>query len=152
MAIARVSDSDYRRLLAFRTELRRFVHWSEEQAEAIGLTPAQHQLLLAVRGADDGRGPTVGDIASSLMLRHHSAVGLVNRAADAGLVRRVQDHHDHRCVRLRLTTTGSRKLAQLSRRHLEELERLRTGPLLGSSARPDTVKRSVPPSSRISDF
>jgi DNA-binding MarR family transcriptional regulator len=131
MAIDRVSDADYRRLLAFRTQLRRFVHWSEEQAEAIGITPAQHQLLLAVRGADDRRGPTVGDIASSLMLRHHSAVGLVDRAADAGLVRRVPDRNDHRCVRLRLTADGARKLARLSQRHLEELERLRAGALLG---------------------
>jgi DNA-binding MarR family transcriptional regulator len=130
MATPRVSDVDYQRLLAFRTQLRRFVHWSEEQAEAIGITPAQHQLLLAVRGADDRRGPTVGDIASLLMLRHHSAVGLVDRAADAGLVRRVQDRSDHRVVRLRLTADGARKLARLSRRHLEELERLRTGALL----------------------
>lgn len=130
MATPRVSDADYQRLLAFRTQLRRFVHWSEEQAEAIGITPAQHQLLLAVRGADDRRGPTVGDIASSLMLRHHSAVGLVDRAADAGLVRRSKDRSDHRVVRLRLTADGARKLARLSRRHLEELERLRTGALL----------------------
>lgn len=125
-----VSAADYRRLLAFRTQLRQFVHWSEEQAEAIGLTPAQHQLLLAIRGADDRRGPTVGDIATSLLLRHHSAVGLVDRAADAGLVRRVQDRSDHRRVRLHLTATGARKLACLSRRHLEELERLRTGALV----------------------
>ncbi len=130
MATSPVSDADYRRLLAFRTELRRFLRWSEEQAEAIGLTPAQHQLLLAVRGAEGGAGPTVGDIASSLMLRHHSAVGLVDRAADAGLVRRVPDPHDHRCVRLRLTTAGARKLARLSRRHLEELARLRSGLLV----------------------
>ena len=132
MATPRVSDSEYRRLLAFRNQLRRFLHWSEEQAEAIGLTAAQHQLLLAVRGADDPAGPTVGDIAAALMLRHHSAVGLVDRAADAGLVRRVQDPHDHRCVRLRLTAAGARKLALLSRRHLEELEQLRTGLLLGA--------------------
>ncbi len=128
----RVSDAEYRRLLAFRTELRRFLRWSEEQAVANGLTPAHHQLLLAVRGADDRRGPTVGDIASSLMLRHHSAVGLVDRAAEAGLVVRVQDPGDLRCVRLRLTPAGGRKLAKLSRRHLEELERLQAGPLFGA--------------------
>lgn len=128
----RVTDGEYRRLLAFRTELRRFLHWSEEQAEAIGLTAAQHQLLLAVRGAPDRRGPTVGDVAASLLLRHHSAVGLVDRAVDAGLVRRVADPDDHRCVRLRVTPAGARKLARLSRRHLEELERLGAGPLLGT--------------------
>ncbi|MGZ6980094.1 MAG: MarR family transcriptional regulator, partial [Acidimicrobiia bacterium] len=75
-----VSDRDYQRLLEFREGLRRFLHWSEEQAVAVGLTPAQHQLLLAVRGHPHRRGPTIGDLADSLMLRHHSAVGLVDRA------------------------------------------------------------------------
>lgn len=132
-----MSDGDYRRLLAFRTELRRFLHWSEEQAAAIGLTPAQHQLLLAVRGASDRRGPTVGDVADSLFLRHHSAVGLVDRAVEAGLVRRVADREDHRCVRLRVTSAGGRKLARLSHRHLEELARLKAGPLLDTVRLPD---------------
>jgi DNA-binding MarR family transcriptional regulator len=129
MAIDRLADRDYRRLLEFRTELRRFLRWSEKQAEAVGMTSAQHQLLLAVRGHDDRRGPTVGEAADSLLLQHHSAVGLVDRAADAGLVRRARDPDDHRVVRLRLTAAGTRKLARLSRSHLEELERLKRGVL-----------------------
>ncbi len=133
MAPGRLSDLDYQRLLGFRTELRRFLHWSEEQAEALGITAAQHQLLLAVRGHADRRGPTVGDVAASLLLRHHSAVGLVDRAAESGLVRRVHDVDDHRSVRLRLTPEGAGKLARLSRRHLEELERLTVGALLGQT-------------------
>jgi DNA-binding MarR family transcriptional regulator len=131
MPPARLTDRDYQRLLGFRTELRRFLHWSEEQAESLGITAAQHQLLLAVRGHDDRRGPTVGDVASSLLLRHHSAVGLVDRAAEAGLIRREHDADDHRSVRLRLTPEGARKLARLSHRHLEELDRLKQGALLG---------------------
>jgi DNA-binding MarR family transcriptional regulator len=120
-----LDDSDYQRLLQFRTGLRRFLHWSEQQAAAAGLTAAQHQLLLAIRGHADPRGPTVGDVAASLLLRHHSAVGLVDRAADAGLVARHQDENDHRVVRLRLTSRGSQVLRQLSALHLEELSRLR---------------------------
>ncbi len=127
MPTRRPTDRDYRTLLAFRIELRRFLHWSEEQAKAVGLTAAQHQLLLAVRGSHDPRGPTVGEVADALLLRHHSAVGLVDRAVEARLVRRVDDPDDHRVVRLGLTVTGSRKLAALSRRHLEELARLRSG-------------------------
>jgi DNA-binding MarR family transcriptional regulator len=134
MAPERLTDRDYQQLLGFRTELRRFLHWSEEQAESLGITAAQHQLLLAVRGHDDPRGPTVGDVATSLLLRHHSAVGLVDRAADAGLIRRVPDADDHRSIRLRLTAVGGRKLARLSRRHLEELQRLSMGALLGAGA------------------
>src|SRR3954451_23035019 len=79
------SDDDYRRLLSLRTGLRRFLRWSERQAQAAGLTPAQHQLLLAVRGHADHCGPTVGDVADHLLLRHHSAVGLIDRAEAAGL-------------------------------------------------------------------
>ncbi|HEY0511509.1 MAG TPA: MarR family transcriptional regulator [Thermoanaerobaculia bacterium] len=119
-----LEDADYRRLLQFRTGLRRFLHWSEEQAEKAGLTPAQHQLLLAVRGHGTEQGPTIGDIAGYLMLRHHSAVGLVDRAEKGGLVERQEDAGDRRVVRLRLTPLGLRTLQQLSELHLEEIQRL----------------------------
>ncbi len=73
-----VTDADFARLLAFRTGLRRFLHWSDAQAKQAGLTGAQYQLLLAIRG-QDGR-PSVGDVAAHLLLRHNSAVELVDRA------------------------------------------------------------------------
>jgi len=116
-----LTDDDYERLLAFRTDLRRFLRWSEQAAAAAGLTPAQHQLLLAVRGNPDPSGPTIGDVADALLLRHHSAVGLVDRAVTAGLVRRVPDAHDHRVVRLELTSRGARSLDRLAQAHLTEL-------------------------------
>jgi DNA-binding MarR family transcriptional regulator len=128
--VSRIRDADYRRLLGFRTELRRFLRWSEDEARAAGLTSAQHQLLLAVRGHPDPAGPTIGELADYLVLRHHSVVELVDRAAKAGLVERVGDHDDHRVVRLRLSGRGERAIEQLSRLHLEELRRL--APLLGS--------------------
>jgi DNA-binding MarR family transcriptional regulator len=117
-------NADYEDLLALRTGLRRFLRWSEQQAGAAGLTPAQHQLLLAVRGHPDRRGPTVGEAADYLLLRHHSAVGLVDRAVVAKLVKRVRDPEDHRVVRLQLTATGSKRLEALSEASLEELGRL----------------------------
>ena len=129
MPPAALTQRDYEQLLGFRTELRRFLHWSEEQSRAIGLTPAQHQLLLAVRGHAGADGPTVGDVADALLLKHHSAVGLVDRAARAGLVRRQRDPRDHRIVRLRLTADGSRRLARLSRLHVAELRRLQRSAL-----------------------
>jgi DNA-binding MarR family transcriptional regulator len=118
------SDDDYRRLLDLRTGLRRFLRWSEQQAQAAGLTPTQHQLLLAVRGHPDPRGPTVGDLADHLLLRHHSAVGLIDRAEAAGLVTRTPDADNPSAVRLRLTPEGSRRLETLSELHLEELAHL----------------------------
>lgn len=128
-----LSDAAYRQLLEFRNGLRRFLHWSEEQARSVGLTPAQHQLLLAIRGHPGE--PTIGDVAQSLMLRHHSAVGLVDRAVEGGLVERRSDRDDHRIVRLRLTPLGARKIRRLSETHLEELRRLAwTGPDASSAA------------------
>jgi DNA-binding MarR family transcriptional regulator len=117
-------DADYEDLLALRTGLRRFLRWSEQQAEGVGLTPAQQQLLLAIRGHPDRRGPTLGEAADYLLLRHHSAVGLVDRAVTAKLVKRVPDPHDHRIVRLQLTASGAKRLEALSEAHLEELGRL----------------------------
>jgi DNA-binding MarR family transcriptional regulator len=119
-----LTDEQYARLLDFRTGIRRFLRWSEQQAALADLTPAQHQLLLAVRGHDDARGPTVGEVADYLLLRHHSAVGLVDRAESAGLITRRTDPDDQRVVRLRLTALGARRLRQLSELHLAELGRL----------------------------
>jgi DNA-binding MarR family transcriptional regulator len=121
---ASLSDADYRRLLALRTGLRRYLHWSEVQAQAAGLTPAQHQLLLAIRGHDDPRGPTIGEVAGYLLLRHHSAVELAQRAQAMGLLRRVEDADDRRVVRLALTGKGAGALERLASLHLEELSRL----------------------------
>ncbi|HQU16052.1 MAG TPA: MarR family transcriptional regulator [Gammaproteobacteria bacterium] len=107
-----------------RTGLRRFQRWSEQQARAAGLTPTQHQLLLAVRGHSDQRGPTIGEVADYLLLRHHSVVGLVDRAEGAGLVLRERDPDDHRVVRVRLTNPGAARLEALAAVHVEELKRL----------------------------
>jgi len=116
--------ADFENLLAFRTGLRRFLHWSQTQAQAAGLTPAQHQLLVAIKGHPGGQPPTVGDLAGYLLLRHHSAVELVDRAAAAGLVRRCPDPDDGRVTRVGLTADGESRLARLAPAHLDELREL----------------------------
>jgi DNA-binding MarR family transcriptional regulator len=119
-----LNQRDYERLLAFRTGLRRFLAWSGQQAEAAGITPAQHQLLLAIRGHPDPRGPTIGDVAGYLLVRHHSAVELIDRAVAAGLVLRRADAEDARAVRVVLAPRGRERLERLTASHLEELDRL----------------------------
>lgn len=119
-------DADYRALAAFRTELRRFLAFSADAARAAGLTPQQHQLLLAVRG-HPGPGPaSVTDVAEALLLKRHSATELVARAADAGLVERRTDPTDARRTLVVLTPAGTDVLATLSEQHRRELTRLRT--------------------------
>src|SRR3954468_24164187 len=110
MGPAQLPQEDYEKLLGFRTALRRFLRWSEAEARAAGLTPAQHQLLLAVRGHPDPAGPTIGELSEYLVLRHHSVVELVDRAVGAGLARRRRDGDDNRVVRLRLTADGKRAI------------------------------------------
>lgn len=119
-----LAQVDFEALLAFRTALRRFHHWSEEQAKAVGLTSAQHQLLLAVKGHPGPGAPTIGDVADYLLLRHHSAVELVNRVESAGLLVREVDPTDQRVARLRLTPQGEQLIEQLSETHLNELRRI----------------------------
>ena len=128
-----LNEKDYGRLLRFRTELRRFLRWTEDQATAAGITPAQHQLLLAIRGHEGDRAPSIKELASYLLDRQHSVSELAARAQTAGLVRRVPDATDHRVVRLKLTAKGERKLAALAALHIEEIQRL--APVLASLGR-----------------
>jgi DNA-binding MarR family transcriptional regulator len=117
-------DGDYQRLLELRTGLRRFLRWSEQLADSVGLTPMQHQLLLAIRGHPERRAPAISDVAQSLLVRHNSAVELVDRAVRAGLVRRVPDDDDARVVRLELTPSGAERLEALAAATMEEVARL----------------------------
>jgi DNA-binding MarR family transcriptional regulator len=119
-----VTDSDYRALARFRYGLRVFMRFSEDAARAAGITPNQHQLLLAVRGFPTGD-PAITDVAEWLQLRHHSTVELVDRAVEAGLIERYNDPDDGRRQRLVLTNRGARVLASLSAAHAEELRRFR---------------------------
>ena len=119
-----LTRSDFENLLAFRTSLRRFLHWSQTQARAAGLTPAQHQLLVAIKGHPGNQPPTIGDLAGYLLLRHHSAVELVDRAAAAGVVQRCPDPADGRVTRVGLTADGESRLARLAPAHLDELRQL----------------------------
>ncbi|MFI5693773.1 MarR family winged helix-turn-helix transcriptional regulator [Kribbella sp. NPDC051586] len=131
-----LDEPEYARLLAFRVGLRRFLRWSEQQAATVGLTAAQHQLLLAIRGHTDPRGPKVGELAEYLCTRHHSAVQLIDRTEQLGLIQRSrEDDEDRRVVRLSLTSAGDQKLADLSTTHLEELHRL--APLIDQLTEPE---------------
>jgi len=122
--VPEMSASDFQNLLAFRTSLRRFLHWSQTQARAVGLTPAQHQLLVAIKGHPESQDPTISELAEYLLLRHHSVVELVDRAANAGIVARSRDAEDGRLTRVMLTPDGEARLNRLGPAHLDELRNL----------------------------
>lgn len=125
MARRKIREEDYASLAELRYSIRRFLEFSEREAKHVGLTPRQHQALLAIRGFGGGRRLTVGELAERLLIRHHSAVELANRLVEADLVARVPDESDQRRVLLALTERAGSILETLSAVHLDELSRIR---------------------------
>ena len=120
-----MSKADYEALAAFRYALRQFLRFSEEAATSVGLTPQQHQALLAIKGFVGRDRATIGELAERLQIRHHSAVGLVDRLAALDLVTREHATDDRRQVYVALTARGAQVLEQLATAHREELRRIR---------------------------
>jgi DNA-binding MarR family transcriptional regulator len=124
-----LSTSDYQALSDFRFQLRKFLHFSEEVARAERLEPHQYQTLLAIKGLHDGDGPTIGRLADHLLIRHHSAVGLLDRLEERHLIKRVRARYgDRRQVSIHLTREGEAKLKHLAAMHRAELRT--SGPAL----------------------
>jgi DNA-binding MarR family transcriptional regulator len=124
---AALRDGDYQTLAAVRSELRGFAHFTEKVAKGAGLTPRQHQVLVALRGTA-GQELSIGELAGILRLEPHSVTGLADRLQSLGLVERVRSRSDRRSVTLRLTERARSLMASLSRTHRDELRRIR--PLL----------------------
>jgi DNA-binding MarR family transcriptional regulator len=110
-------------LAEFRYALRRFLVFSEDAARRSGLTAQQHQALLALKGFGP-RPMTTGELANRLLIRHHSAVGLIDRLVSKSLVKRFPGSDDRRQVLLALTSKSETLLAKLSQAHRRELKRL----------------------------
>jgi DNA-binding MarR family transcriptional regulator len=114
-------DVDYEALAQFRYRLRKFLSFSEAAAHKAGLTSQQHQALLAIKGFSRGGAISVGDLADRLLVRHHTAVELVDRMAKLALLRRTADHADGRRILLQMTRKGEQKLLMISKMNFEEL-------------------------------
>ena len=125
---AELRDEDYRLLAEFRKTIREFLHFSEQAAVLAGITPAQHQAMLVIRGALGDDSVIIRDLAERLHIKHQSAVGLFSRMEKAGLINKLHDPSDKRRVYLRLTEHGKRLLGGLSAAHKSELKRI--GPTL----------------------
>lgn len=120
-----LEKADYVALAQFRQALRGFTAFSAAAARDAGLTPQQHQALLAIKGAAGEEALTVGEIAASLMVRPHSTVELVDRLSELGLVERRPDPDDARRVRVVLLPRAEAVLRELSAAHLRELASIR---------------------------
>lgn len=120
-----VTKANYEALAEFRYALRKFLAFSEEAASTVGLTPQQHQALLAIKGAEGADWLSVSQIADRLFVRHHTAVELVDRLAGVGMVAREPDPSDGRRIRVAVTKDGEAVLRELSAIHIEELKNIR---------------------------
>ena len=125
-----VSKAEYETLAAIRYALRQFVRFSEEAAQAVGLAPQQYQALLAIKGFPGRERILIGELAERLQIRHHSAVGLVDRLVAQGLVRREQALTDRRQVYVVVTEHGADLLSRLAAVHRDELRHI--GPQLNA--------------------
>lgn len=121
---AAIRKAEYEALAEFRYALRQFLRFSEEEAEAVGLAPQQHQALLAIQGFPERERVTIGELAERLQIRHHSTVGLVDRLVAQGLAERTPAQEDRRQVYVSLTEEGMAMLERLSATHREELKRI----------------------------
>jgi DNA-binding MarR family transcriptional regulator len=128
-----VFEVDFKRLAAFRLALREFQFFSEQAAEAQGLTAQQYQALLAIKGEAGDAPFTVSVLAQRLLVKHNSAVGLVDRMAQLGLVERRPAPVDRRSVVIAITARGEGILRRLAKTHREELHR--SAPELGRHVR-----------------
>jgi DNA-binding MarR family transcriptional regulator len=126
--VAPLSKIDYEALADFRYQLRQFLSFSEKAAHEAGITPRQHQALLAIKGFPGRDHVSIGELAEQLQIAHHSAVELTDRLAGHNLVNRRNSTEDRRSVLLRVTKKGENLLAKLSLAHRAEIQRM--GPAL----------------------
>jgi len=119
---------DYAQLAAFRHALRKFLRFSEAAAGEAGITGQHYQAMLVVRACPEDARVTINDLAQQLLIKHNSAVELVDRLSHEGLVVREPSSADRRKVELRLTGRGRQVLAKLAGMHRRELQRI--GPVL----------------------
>jgi DNA-binding MarR family transcriptional regulator len=123
------TTKDYERLAQWRQLLRRFLLFSEVEALRAGLTARQHQALLVIKGFGHRAPLNTGSLADCLLIRPHSAVGLVDRLVRKRLVRRRRAAAvDRRQVMLELTARAERLISRLAASHRDELATL--APLL----------------------
>jgi DNA-binding MarR family transcriptional regulator len=128
-----ISVEQFRKLAEFRFQLRKFLQFSHAVAEHCGLRHQQYQLLQCVQGIPSELDPTIANVAARMLLKHNSAVELVDRTIEQGLLRRCPDPTDHRRILLRVSHQGERVLASLADYHMQELEQ--AGPELIRSLR-----------------
>src|SRR6266568_7389589 len=123
LGMKKLSLSDYQALAEFRYQIRKFLRFSEHAVQSAGMERGQYQLMLTIKGIQEGVRPRIRELANRMHIQHHSAVELINRLEGGGYVRRERAQDDRREVMLALTPKGERVLEELALHHHDELRR-----------------------------
>src|ERR1700720_840962 len=116
-----ITPTEYRALAELRYRIRHFLREGDAKARAVGLEPQQYLMLLAIRGLPEGSEATIQTLAERLVLKHHSAVELIDRLETHGYVRRTRSRDDRRRIFVTLLPRGERLLEQVARHRIGEL-------------------------------
>jgi len=116
-----LSQAEYGTLAEFRFQLACFLQRRHRAARAAGLEPQQYELLLAIAGLPRKKHPTIKELASQLLLEHHSVVELADRLEQKGLLARTSLGTDKRVALLVVTPAGHRALRRVARYSLTQV-------------------------------
>ena len=117
----RISALEYQAMAELRYRVRLFLREGDAAARLAGLEPQQYLLLLAIRGLPAGSAAKIQALADSLLIKHHSAVELVDRLEKRGLVRRTRSRDDRRQVLVSLLPKGQRVLERVVQQRINEV-------------------------------
>ena len=112
---------DYATLAEWRYQLRRLLGRREAAARAVGVEPQQYMMLLQIKGLRARGRVSIGMLAERLQIRHHSAVELVDRLVERGMIARGRHDGDRRQVVITLRPKGEAVLRRLVLYSLAEL-------------------------------
>jgi len=117
-----LNKGDYESLADFRYTVRQFLKFSENAAEAVGLTPNQHQALLAIKGLGIGGAMSVSSLAEKLFLTPAAAAELAATLQARGHL--TVHIKPKRRAHVRLTDQAEELLRRLTPAHLHEIREM----------------------------
>lgn len=117
-----LSEIEYEALANLRYRIRKFRQFSAEAASGLGLSPLEHQALLAIKGFGIGGEMSVSCLAEKLFLMPTAATELAEVLNARGFLTIVTK--PKRCIVVRLTDQAEELLRRLTPAHLYEIREM----------------------------
>lgn len=117
----KITSAEFRALAEMRYRIRLFLKEGDASARKAGLEPQQYLMLLAIRGLAPEMPAKIQTLADRLVLKHHSAVELLDRLERRGYVKRTRGRQDRRQVLVSLMPRGEKILETVVQQRISEL-------------------------------